>query len=250
MNAKQFDFADEGDDTTPASLTVVIHEDLDHVANDNYGCYTWISAPVLAHYVWRNRKSLQRRHVLEIGAGAALPGIVAGLCGGVASLTLADSRAFHPAATRLARRNADANGLAHARVIDVTWGLVGSEMMESTPTTPKTAEEKLFRYDIILASDCFYDTSNFEDVVVTFATLLHNSSPDTSPELWMTYQERSSGRSIRHLLTKYRLRCVQESSWREFRDSSSCVAETRSLQQLDLHHQISSVWILVIRKEE
>ena len=58
--------------------------------------------------------------MIEIGAGPALPGIVAGVYGNVASLTLADSRVLHPAATRLTRRNANANGLPEARVIDVT----------------------------------------------------------------------------------------------------------------------------------
>ena len=302
MNVKKYHFGNDGGDSggdasvhpsssssssCPTSLTVVLHEDLDHAAGDNFGCYTWISAPVLAHFVWRHRKLLRRRHVIEIGAGPALPGIVAGLSGAVGSLTLADSRVFHPAATRLARRNADANGLPEARVIDVTWGLLSPEMLgmtlsTATPSTTASTGPSL-AYDVILASDCFYDTHNFEDVVVTIATLLQmhlnatqsqtpsnltsdssfndnddgheNDGDDASrsfrpPELWMTYQERSSGRSIRHLLAKYGLCCVTEMSWRQFVESASSEEERRQLEELDDLRQIDSVWILVIRNKE
>lgn len=278
MKEKRFHFC-HGDETTATlssscssttSLTVSIKEDLDHAANDNYGCYTWISAPVLAHYVWRHHHRINERHIIEIGAGPSLPGIVAGHCG-AASLTLADSRVFHPAALKLARKNAELNGLTSARVIDVTWGLVGPEMKDS-PT-----------YDVVLASDCFYDARQFEEVVFTIATLLQKCSetnvkqqqqqlqhrperqqrheqPEQEKtsnrlskapaEVWMSYQERSSGRSIRHFLSKYRLRCVEEICWDDFYDSASSEKERQSLNHLNEHHQIRSVWILIIRRDD
>lgn len=254
MNEKHFKFFDDGEDSSLSpsdSLCVVINEDLDHAANDNYGCYTWISAPVLAHYVWRHRRRVKGRHVIEIGAGPSLPGIVAGHCG-AASLTLADSRVFHPAALRLARRNADLNGLPEARVIDVTWGLIGPEL----PQSPA--------FDFVLASDCFYDTHQFEEVIFTVANLLREKTVANQddqqqqqqhlplatlqhPEAWISYQERSSGRSIRHLLSKYELRCVEEIHWDDFYDSAGSERERNSLNLLHDHHQISSVWILLVR---
>jgi hypothetical protein len=86
---KQFDFTD-GD----ASLVVKIYESISE-AKSGYGCSTWISAPVLAHYIWRHRAEVKGRRVLEVGTGPALPGIVAGRCG-AAALTLADSRVLYP----------------------------------------------------------------------------------------------------------------------------------------------------------
>ena len=290
MNEKTYHFIDDGSlsesiekSASLTKMTVTIQEDLSNAANDNYGCYTWICAPVLAQFVWHRRRLLKGRRVLEIGAGAALPGIVAGLCGDVSSLTFADSQVFHPVALRLSRRNADANGLERARVIDVTWGLVGPEMMDISASSSSG-------YDVILASDCFYDTHNFDDVVFTIATLLQLSqrtcSPTTvstsdslgtsptperersltpshardhvsqtrstdsrPPELWMTYQERSSGRSIRHLLEKYGLTCVEEISWTEFYESNLSEMEKANLKWLNQHHQIHSVWILVVRED-
>merc|ERR1719192_1541982 len=38
-------------------------------------------------------------------------------------------------------------------------------------------------------------------------------SPLTPPELWMSYQNRSSGRSIQTLLAKYGLKCCLDITW-------------------------------------
>ena len=152
--------------------------------------------------------------------------------------------------------------------------MMGMTKMASTATPPTSSKiAPPCGYDVILASDCFYDTHNFEDVVVTIATLLQmhpnvtrddvkvarelkrDSDSDASPslkppELWMTYQERSSGRSIRHFLAKYGLYCVREISWRHFVESESSEEERKQLEELECRREIDSIWILVIRMKE
>lgn len=74
-------------DSSGQDLPVNIPEKVDPA----YGMYVWPCAPVLAQYIWHNRKHLLvGKHVLEIGAGTSLPGIVAAKCGSIASLTLTD----------------------------------------------------------------------------------------------------------------------------------------------------------------
>jgi methyltransferase-like protein 23 len=59
--------------------------------------------------------------------------------------------------------------------------------------------------DLIIASDCFYDPTVFEDILVTVSYLL-----DANPhaKFIFTYQERSSDWAIEALLKKYDLHCV------------------------------------------
>jgi methyltransferase-like protein 23 len=54
--------------------------------------YTWPCAPVLAWYLWTHRGELGNKHVLELGAGTSLPGVVAAKCG--AQVTLSDCSRF------------------------------------------------------------------------------------------------------------------------------------------------------------
>lgn len=54
--------------------------------------YTWPCAPVLAWYLWSQRVGLVGKHVIELGAGTSLPGVVAAKCG--ANVTLSDCSRF------------------------------------------------------------------------------------------------------------------------------------------------------------
>ncbi|GFR66918.1 methyltransferase-like protein 23, partial [Elysia marginata] len=57
------------------------------VAKESYGLYIWPCSPVLAQYVWQKRSYLDKKHILELSAGTALPGIVAANCGAVVTLS-------------------------------------------------------------------------------------------------------------------------------------------------------------------
>ena len=158
----------------------------------SYNFYTWPSAPVLAWFLWENRKDLAGKRILELGSGTALPGIVASKCG--ASVTLSDA-ANLPKSLQHIRRSCELNGvLSQVKIIGITWGLFLSSLFSVGPL------------DIILASDCFYDPSVFEDIVVTVAFLLERNP---SAKFLCTYQVRSADWSIEHLLNKWGLTCSQ-----------------------------------------
>ncbi|KAL1131166.1 hypothetical protein AAG570_012403 [Ranatra chinensis] len=168
-------------------LEILIPEQL----QASYSFYTWPSAPILAWFLWEHRSELPGKHIVELGAGTSLPGILAAKCG--ATVTLTES-AVLPKSLEHVRHCCDANGLSpsQVRVVGLSWGLF------------LTTTFNLGCIDLIIGSDCFYDPSVFEDIIVTVAFLL-----DYNPEarFLTVYQERSADWSIEHLLDKWGLRC-------------------------------------------
>lgn len=63
--------------------------DIVEVMEENYGLYAWPCSIALAEYVWQRRHSFRNKSVLELGAGTALPGLVAATVG-AAHVTLTD----------------------------------------------------------------------------------------------------------------------------------------------------------------
>ncbi|XP_022095358.1 methyltransferase-like protein 23 isoform X2 [Acanthaster planci] len=146
-----------------------------------YGMYVWPCAPVLAKYVWMRRKWICGKRVLELGAGTSLPGIVAASCG--AMVTLTDHSGL-PRCLDNCLKSCRANGLeGKVDLLGLTWG-------EFSPTI-----FQLPQFDVILASDCFYDSRDFENIMATLHFFLDRNS---DAKCWTTYQERSilsSGRN-------------------------------------------------------
>lgn len=155
-----------------------------------YSLYTWPCASVLAWFIWENRIDIKDKRVLEIGSGTALPGIVAAKCG--AKVTLSES-ALLPKSLAHTQRSCQFNNLLNeVKIVGLTWGLLLNNLEQIQPV------------DIILGSDCFYDPTVFEDILVTISFLL-----DRYPlaKFLCAYQERSSDWSIEHLLQKWDLNC-------------------------------------------
>jgi predicted nicotinamide N-methyase len=158
----------------------------------SYSFYTWPSAPVLAWFLWENRKELVGKRILEIGSGTALPGIVAAKCG--AKVILSDSATL-PKSLAHTRRSCQLNNLVvnkHIQIIGLTWGLFLNNL------------DSVGRLDLILGSDCFYEPAVFEDILVSISYLLEINQ---GAKFLCTYQERSSDWSIEHLLAKWNLHC-------------------------------------------
>lgn len=128
----------------------------------------------------------------------ALPGIVASKFG--AKVILSDSATL-PNTLKHVKRCCMANNLVPGQDIDVmglTWGVLLKSDFDIGPL------------DYIIAADCFYDPSVFEDILVTIAFLLSN--PDSHhTKFLVTYQERSADWSIEHLLKKWNLKCANVS---------------------------------------
>ncbi|XP_076272557.1 histone-arginine methyltransferase METTL23 [Rhynchophorus ferrugineus] len=158
----------------------------------SYSFYTWPSSPVLAWFLWENRSELPGKRILELGAGTALPGILAAKCGAV--VTLSDSATLPKSLTHT-KRSCHLNNLVlneQIKVIGLTWGLFLSNLDSIGPL------------DLILGSDCFFEPANFEDIIVTVTYLLEKNP---GAKFICTYQERSSDWSIEHLLDKWSLSC-------------------------------------------
>lgn len=156
-----------------------------------YCSILWPSAPILALYLWEHRSELIGKYILELGSGTALPGILAAKCG--AHVTLSES-ALLPRSVNNLKRTCELNDLnsSQVAVIGITWGLFTSNVLQLKPL------------DLIIASDCFYDPSVFEDILATVSFLI-DRNPHT--EFLTTYQERSSDWSIEPLLHKWQLAC-------------------------------------------
>lgn len=124
----------------------------------------------------------------QLGAGTGIPGIVAAKCG--AHVTLTD----RPCIVENLKAACRLNGLPDVKVVPLTWGIFTPDILDLTPP------------DIILASDCFYEsqgTSNmpfttrvhltggihtdFEDILATVNYFIDKNPHCT---FWTAYQER------------------------------------------------------------
>ncbi|XP_043570601.1 methyltransferase-like protein 23 isoform X5 [Chiloscyllium plagiosum] len=167
---KRFVFAEEGPSRVgPVEwLEVAVPE----VPDPQYGMYVWPCAVVLAQYVWFSRNTLRGKTILEIGAGAGLPGIVAAKCG--ANVILSDSAEI-PNCLDNCRLSCQINNLEDVPVIGLTWGQISPDLV------------LLPQIDIILGSDVFYDTEDFENILTTVFYLIRKNPHAL---FWTTYQER------------------------------------------------------------
>lgn len=101
---------------------------------------------------------------MELGAGTALPGVVAALCG--AQVTLSDSAKLTHCLDQC-RKTAELNGVGDkVKVTGLTWGLFLGHLTQLKG-----------KVDLLIGSDCFYDPVVFEDLISTVAYILeHNRS--------------------------------------------------------------------------
>ncbi|KAM5216683.1 histone-arginine methyltransferase METTL23 isoform 2-T9 [Hipposideros larvatus] len=152
--------------------------------------YVWPCAVVLAQYLWFHRRCLPGKAILEIGAGASLPGIVAAKCG--AEVILSDSSEL-PHCLEICRQSCQMNDLPQVPVVGLTWGHVSQDLLA------------LPSQDIILASDVFFEPEDFEDILTTVYFLMQKNP---KVQLWSTYQVRSADWSLEALLYKWDMKCI------------------------------------------
>lgn len=107
---------------------------------------------------------------MELGAGTALPGVLAALCG--AHVTLTDSAKLTHCLDQC-RRTAEVNGVGDkVKVAPLTWGLFLNNLTRLKG-----------QVDLLIASDCFYDPGVFEDLISTVAYILVNN-PNVSTKIY------------------------------------------------------------------
>jgi len=176
----------DGDETLQ-SLTVSISE----VMQEEYGLYVWPCSIVLAEYIWQNRQRFAGARVLEIGAGTALPGVVAAKIGAAVVLT---DREDQPQVLENMRRTCTLNGIS-CEIQGLSWGQWNAASF--------TLRHPL---QIVLGADVLYANKDFDDLFATVKFLLQGM-PDSV--FITTYQPRSGHRSLEYLMAKWGLLCTQ-----------------------------------------
>ncbi|KAF0695122.1 Aste57867_14019 [Aphanomyces stellatus] len=157
-----------------AGTTVLVQEELgdsqDEEACFGLGWYVWPSAIALAAFLAHHMHLVAHKRVLEMGAGTALPGLLAAKFG-AAHVTLTDKSDAELVNARDAIR---LNGLdlRSFTLMPLMWG-----------------EDHVAAVDIVLAADCFYNPDDFEDTLATMALILRRNPHCV---VYTTYQLRRS----------------------------------------------------------
>ncbi|KAJ8907838.1 hypothetical protein NDN08_007942 [Rhodosorus marinus] len=129
--------------------------------------------------------------VIELGAGVGLPGLAAASVG-ARKVYLCD-RAEHEDVLALIQSNISLNN--HHDVCEVrplTWGCIDTKLLAWT-----------VKPDVILGSDLFYRTADFEPLLATL-TALFEKNPQA---VFVTvYEERSARRTLDPLLELWNMR--------------------------------------------
>lgn len=141
-------------------------------------------------------------HHLQLGSGTAVPGITAAKLG--AQLTTLTDRGNSPRLIEALQRTCELNSVPQScvQVMPLSWGVFSPQLLGLEPQ------------DLILASDCFYNTAgkttppnqdnlskcpdqlgtppmlfpiDFEDILVTVHYLMEKN---TNCKFWTSYQER------------------------------------------------------------
>ncbi|KAL4186992.1 hypothetical protein AMTRI_Chr09g16630 [Amborella trichopoda] len=159
------------------------------VMREDYGMFTWPSSVVLAEYVWQQRAHFSGRTVIELGAGTALPGLVAAKVGADVILTDSSNR---PEILDNMRQTCDLNKV-NCKIMGLTWGEWDAGFCSLNP-------------QIVLGADVLYDSSDFEDLFASVTFLLRS----TPGSIFITaYHNRSGHHLVEYLMVKWGLKCVK-----------------------------------------
>ncbi|KAI1278077.1 Methyltransferase-like protein 23 [Halotydeus destructor] len=150
------------DDVEGDQFKLTIYESFDK--RPDYSLQIWPSAAVLAQYIWRERSNFKDKVILELGSGTALCGLVAAKVG--SPKVILTDLFMHSKSMDVCRKNITQNGLNSSRVQlqKLCWGDL-DDLID------------LPELDYIIASDCFYDEKDYENILVTISFLLRHKCP-------------------------------------------------------------------------
>ncbi|EQC41026.1 hypothetical protein SDRG_02083 [Saprolegnia diclina VS20] len=173
-----------------AQTRVLVQEELGASATAatdlDLGCYVWPCAIALATFLAQQPQLVASKAVVELGAGTALPGLLAAKLG-AASVRLTDKcmADLAPATRSIALNQLDP---ACIHTATLAWG---------DPVSRDWA------CDVILAADCFYEPDDFEDAVATIARLI--ALNPMCCVAYVAYQLRSVLHTLQPYLARWRL---------------------------------------------
>eukprot|EP00249_Psilotum_nudum_P014854 c25032_g1_i1 orf=109-561(+) len=140
------------------------------VIREEYGLYVWPCSIVLAEYVWQQRSRFVGSNVIELGAGTALPGLVAAKIG--ANVTLTD-HCDRLEVLQNMRKICEKNHV-NCKIQGLTWG-------EWDPTSLNLNPE------MVLGADTLYSSKDFDDL---FSTVSYFLRKNLDGVFITTYQSR------------------------------------------------------------
>ncbi len=132
-------------------LDKLSREDCDGTLYLPYWTYLWESAIALARHVSELEGTLSGQHILEIGCGFGLAGIVA--CKAGSKVVFTD---FEHDALQFALHNSQQNGIDFAVFVQMDWN---APCFQS-------------KFDVILASDVIYEEQNWQPILGLLQNLL------------------------------------------------------------------------------
>ncbi|XVF51900.1 hypothetical protein PTKIN_Ptkin04bG0221700 [Pterospermum kingtungense] len=136
------------------------------------GSWVWDSALVLSHWI-STHLNIQGKAVIELGAGAGLPGLTAALLG-ASRVMLTDVQPLLPGLSK----NVEANGFKErVEVKELVWG---SDESVSEITASGT-------FDVVLMSDVFFDPEDMESLGRTLKRVCGQGT-----EVWAATELRPS----------------------------------------------------------
>ncbi|KAJ8522958.1 hypothetical protein ONZ45_g510 [Pleurotus djamor] len=145
-------------------------------ARPGCGGITWPAGQVLAEYlVHKGTDAIKNKHIIELGSGTGLVGLVAGKLG-ARTVHITDQIPL----LDIMHRNVQLNNLSeNVHVSELDWALPVSDAL-STPSP-----------DLILAADCVYFEPAFPLLVNTLVNLTSTTtSTGDTPEIWFCYKKR------------------------------------------------------------
>ncbi|KAL6075887.1 Methyltransferase-like protein 23 [Balamuthia mandrillaris] len=173
------------------------------VMEADYGLYVWPSALILSEFIVAHPSLFAGAHVIELGAGTGVAGLVAAKQGAAASVLLTDrADAAHVLENLMhnANINANATNKTKVRVMGLSWGMFDCNLVKEMLSLGRTAAAATHPV-VVLGADCLYDPHQFEDLFATVHALLRLAP--TMAVFYTTYQHRSGNRSIKRLLDRW-----------------------------------------------
>ncbi|KAG2224063.1 hypothetical protein INT45_004944, partial [Circinella minor] len=214
ISVKQVTFHDYDNDQ---HCTIYIEEVLDAA----YGCYIWPSALVMSDYVWYHRNMFKNSTILEVKGiklvqllkhillyifvGTSLPSLVLAKASQPLRLVFSDIPDILPVVRGCLELNDLRESVESIWVRGLLWGRVGCDSTSVDQLVNDIEDSWKTSIDYIIGSDTFYDPTDFEDLLVTVAFIIHQHNPKC--KFITSYQERSAKRSIQYLLDKWDLQC-------------------------------------------
>ncbi|VDL61997.1 unnamed protein product [Hymenolepis diminuta] len=141
------------------------------VCSAEYAFYPWKSSELLAQAIYSRHIDLSDRRILELGAGTGLCGIAA-LNNNAKNVIFTDIA--DPRIERNLRKNCSMNNVSSFEFLPCDWNEIPNAVLEKS-------------FDMILASDCLFESRVVVPFVETLSLLLYKNP---SVEAFIAYEDR------------------------------------------------------------